>query len=72
MTPRQTAARNVAVFFLSAIGSGVVMAFALDIFGLALVGTALSFLMLVYLVKVVYDMELDKAERLEKLNNPRG
>jgi len=72
MTPRQTAARNVAVFFLSAIGSGVLMAFALNFFGLALVGTALAFLMLIYLVKVVYDMEVDKAERLERLNNPRG
>jgi hypothetical protein len=72
MTPRQTALKNVTIFFVTAIGSGVAVALAIDFFGLAFVGTALAFLMLVYLVKVVYDMEVEKAERLERLNNPRG
>jgi mannose/fructose/N-acetylgalactosamine-specific phosphotransferase system component IIC len=72
MTPRQIALKNVTIFFVTAIGSGVAVALAIDFFGLALVGTALAFLMLVYLVKVVYDMEVEKAERLERLNNPRG
>lgn len=72
MTPRQTALKNVVLFFSTAVGSGVALALAIDFFGLALVGTAFSFAMLIYLVKIVYDMEVDKAERLEKLNNPRG
>ena len=72
MTPRQTALKNVTIFFATSVGSGVALALAIDYFGLALVGTALSFVMLAYLVKVVYDMEVDKAERLAKLNNPRG
>ena len=72
MTPKQIAIRNVAVFFISAIGSGVAISLAIDHFGIPLVGIALSFIVLAYLTKVVYDMELDKAERLERLNNPRG
>ena len=72
MTPKQIALKNVTFFFFSAIVSGILLALAIDFFGLAFVGTALSFLMLVYLVKIVYDMEVDKAERLAKLNNPRG
>lgn len=72
MTPRQTALKNVVLFFVTAIGSGIALALAIDFFGLALVGTAFSFAMLIYLVKVVYDMEVDKAERLAKLNNPKA
>ena len=72
MTPKQIAVRNVAVFFISSIGSGVAISLAIDRFGIPLVGIALSSIVLAYLIKVVYDMELDKAERLERLNNPRG
>ena len=72
MTPKQIALKNVTFFFFSAIVSGILLALAIDFFGLAVIGTALSFVMLAYLVKIVYDMEVDRAESLEKLNNPRG
>ena len=72
MTPKQIAVRNVATFFFSAIATGVLIALALDFFGLSMVGTAVAVALLCYLVKVVYDMEVEKAEILAKLNNPRG
>ena len=67
-----TAIRNIALLLSSAIATGVVMAYSIHFFGLAVVGTALSFAMLAYLIKIVYDIEVDKAKSLEKLNNPRG
>ena len=72
MTPRQTALKNVTLFFVTSIGLGVAVALAIDFFGLAPIGTGLAVLVLVYLVKVVYDIEVEKAERLERLNTPKG
>jgi len=68
MTPKQTALFNVAWLIGTAIVSGFVIAKLLTLFGPVNVGIGACVLMLAYLVKMVYDMELDKAERLNKLD----
>lgn len=68
MTAKQTAIRNVIKLILTATAVGVGTGILLNTVPLHIVGIGLAVLGLAFMIKVVYDIELDKAERLEKLN----
>lgn len=68
MTPKQTAITRVAFFFGSMALAGVVFANLLNFFTLQQMGMGFAVATLVFMIKMVYDYELDRAERLEKLN----
>lgn len=72
MTPKQIATRNVVkmVAFALIVGFGTGM--LLSYVPLAILGIGACVVMLGFLIKMVYELELDKAERLEKLNNPKA
>ena len=71
MTPKQTALANVSIMMLTAVAVGFAIGALLALFGPAWVGTGFAFALLAYVVKMVYDMEVDKAERLQRLNETR-
>ena len=68
MTPKQTALTRVAGLLGIALLSGVLVNAAFTYFTVAQVGVGFSFGMLAYLIYMVYDIELDRAKRLEELN----
>jgi uncharacterized membrane protein YfcA len=75
MTPKQTALRNMAKIVGLALIAGAATGFLLNTVPLAILGIAFSVFMLGFLIKMVYDLELSKAEHLEalnKLNTPKG
>jgi uncharacterized membrane protein YfcA len=75
MTPKQTALRNMAKMVGLALIAGAATGFLLNTVPLAILGIAFSVFMLGFLIKMVYDLELSKAEHLEalnKLNTPKG
>ena len=72
MTPKQTAILSVARLIGTALLVGPLVNAAFTYFTIAQIGIGFCAGMLVYLIKMVYDIELAKAETLEKLNNPRG
>ena len=71
MTPKQTALANVSLMMLTAVAVGFAIGALLALFGPVWVGTAFAFALLAYVIKMVYDMEVDKAERLQRLNETR-
>ena len=71
MTPKQTALTNVALMLFTAVAGGFAIGALLTVFGPAWVGTGFAFALLAYVVKMVYDMEVDKATRLQRLNETR-
>lgn len=71
MTPKQTALANVSLMMLTAVAGGFAIGALLALFGPAWVGTAFAFVLLAYVIKMVYDMEVDKVERLQRLNETR-
>lgn len=72
MTPKQTAIRNVAKTVAIALVTGIGTGVLLNTVPLAILGIGACVIGMGFLIKMVYELELDKAERLEKLNNPRG
>ena len=72
MTPKQTALARVVGLIATAIAVGFVVNVAFTYFTVAEIGIGFSIGMLAFMIKMVYEIELDRAERLEKLNNPRG
>jgi len=68
MTPKQTALKNVSIFAATALTVGVALAYVIAYVSLATVVTVTMAALFVYLMKVLYDMELSKAEALDKLN----
>ena len=68
MTAKQTAIRNVIKLIATALVVGLIVGLLVNTVPLAYIGIGACVIMLGYLVKFVYEVELDKAERLEKLN----
>ena len=71
MTPKQIALRSVVSLVLLAVTCGIVLGALLSLFTPAQVGIAVCVTLFAYVVKMVYDMEVDKAERLQRLNKTR-
>lgn len=68
MTPKQTALRNVAFMLATALLAGLAIGSVFTYFTVTQIGIAFCALMFIWALKMLYDMELDKAERLAKLN----
>lgn len=68
MTPKQTALLRVAMFFIVAMVGGVGVSLIFTYFTPTQIGIGFVAFMLVYASKMLFDMELERAERLEKLN----
>lgn len=62
MNIRQMAALNVAKFLAAVLAIGVVVNVLLFYFGIATVGIIAVSLMLVYMIRFMYQVELDKLE----------
>ncbi len=67
MTLKQMAAVRVAKMLAVVTVVGVANSWLINEFGLAVVGTVWALVLLVYMTKMVYDMEVDKLERLNSL-----
>jgi len=67
MTLKQMAAVRVAKMLALVTAVGVANSWLINEFGLAVVGTGWAVIVLVYMTKMVYDMEVDKLERLNSL-----
>jgi hypothetical protein len=68
MTPKQTALLNMSKLLFIAIAAGFAVNVAFTYFTVAQIGVGFCAGMIVYLCKMVYDLELAKAEHLESLN----
>lgn len=68
MTPKQIAIYRVVMLFASMIVAGTGLAILMTYFNGYQLGVGFTGLLLVIMAKVVYDIELDRAERLQKLN----
>ncbi len=68
MTPKQTALLNVGKLLTIALLMGFSVNVAFTYFTVAEIGIGFCVGMIVYLCKMVYDVELAKAEHLEALN----
>lgn len=71
MTPKQTALTNVALMLFTAVAGGFALGALLALFGPAQVGLGAALVVLAYIVKMMYDMEVDRVERLQRLNETR-
>lgn len=69
MTPKMTALRNTLGVFAAGIAGGLVMAFIVTTFTLAQIGVGFSALMLLAIGKLMYELELSKAECREALKD---
>ena len=70
MTPKQTALIRVTGLIGIGMLAGAIVNAVFTYFTVAQVGIGFSLGMLAYLIYMVYDIELDRVQRLEKLNNP--
>jgi hypothetical protein len=68
MTPKQTALLNMSKLLGIALVVGFCTNVAITYFTIAQIGIGFCVGMIVYLCKMVYDIELAKAEHLEALN----
>ena len=68
MTAKQIAIRNVIKLVALALIVGTGTGILLNTVPLAILGIGASIAMLIFLIKMVYDLELSKAEHLETLN----
>ena len=68
MTPKQTALLNMSKLLGIALVVGFAVNVAITYFTIAQIGIGFCVGMLVYLCKMLYDLELAKAEHLEALN----
>ena len=68
MTPKQTALLNMGKLLGIALVAGFAVNVAFTYFTVAQIGVGFCVGMIVYLCKMVYDLEVAKAEHLESLN----
>ena len=68
MTPKQTALVQVAKLIGLTLLSGIAINILFAYFTLTEIGIGACVIMLVFAIRGVYAIELDRAERLEKLN----
>ena len=71
MTAKQTALYNTLILIASALATGVVVSLAFNYLTVTQIGIAACAVMLVFGIKMVYNIELDRAKRLEELNKTR-
>ena len=71
MTLKQMAALNVAKFMATAALGGVLVNISIHFLGIGWTGTIIAALMLIYMIRMVYEMEVDKLERLNTLKKIR-
>ena len=71
MTPKMTALRNTAMMLGTGIAGGLIVAFIISTFTVAQLGIGFTVLVLLGVAHTVYELELDKAKRLQELNNPK-
>lgn len=69
MTPKMTALRNTAKLFGVAVLAGALTSSLLIFVPLPYIGIGACVIVLLFWVHVIYEMELDKAKRLQELNN---
>jgi hypothetical protein len=75
MTPKQTAIRNMIKIAGVALIAGTVTGILLMTVPLPLLGIGAGVIMMLYLVHMIYELELSKAQHLEalnKMNDPKG
>ena len=72
MTPKQTALTNTLKLVGTGLLGGATTAVLLQFFTLTQIGIGFCAFMLAYMIKFVYDVELDKARTLEELNQNKG
>ena len=75
MTPKQTAMLNVAKLLGVAVLAGALTSTLLIFVPLPYIGIGVCVIVLLYLIHMIYELELSKAEHLEtlnKLNNPKA
>jgi hypothetical protein len=72
MTPKQIALKNVSIFVATAFIIGVALAYVISYVSLATVVTVSMVALFAYFMKVLYDIELSKAEALDKLNGKQN
>jgi len=68
MTPKQTALIQTAKLFALAILAGLLTGAAFHYFTIVQIGTAFTLAVMAALIKMVYDIELSRAEHREALN----
>jgi hypothetical protein len=68
MTPKQTAIFRTLSLVATAVIIGFLVNVAVTYFTMSQIGIGFVGGIMLYLLKMVYDFELEKAERLEKLN----
>ena len=68
MTPKQTALRNVGILVASSIVTGLAVGLLFTYFSASTVLIGVCSLLFAFAIKMVYDVELAKAEALDKLN----
>jgi hypothetical protein len=68
MTPKKTALIQTVKLFAIAISAGVLVNVLFAFFTIAQIGFVFALIVLVALIKMVYDLELSKAEHLDALN----
>ena len=68
MTPKQTALIQVAKLITAGIAGAILASVLFTYFTVAEIGIGFCAIMLAYLIKMVYDLEVAKAEHLESLN----
>ncbi len=74
MSPKRTALIETVKLFAVALLAGVLTSLAFAYFTVSQIGTAFALVILAFLGKMVYDLELSKAEHLqvlEKLNDTK-
>jgi hypothetical protein len=69
MTPKQIALRNTGLVVISGLTAGILINLAFTFLTVPQIGLACGLVVLGLGVKLVYDIELSKAETLEKFNN---
>lgn len=68
MTPKQTALRKVATLIMTALATGIMLGLALTMFSLTQISITLALVALAYMIKLIYDIELEKAVIVDRLN----
>lgn len=68
MTPKQTAIFRTVSLVATALIMGLLVNVAMTYFTVSQVGIGFVAGVMLYLLKMVYDIELEKAQRLEQLN----
>lgn len=71
MTPKMTALRNTLAVVAGGVGGAVLIALAFTYLTVPQICLGFAILVMIGLAKLVYEQELEKAKRLQELNNPK-